>query len=364
MSKYQPQQGSIPTILPPQHAESKRDRKRRETVNKIEMLHDESWRNRDEKFSALYKEFHMENRAVNAQPPTSAKYLLRVYPLSIERDALLEAAEVEYQYKASQGKKMYESEREAIEAQYWDARDQVRQRLLAAVEDRRRRLREEKEGGDVVTDTLLEAQIRPRPTRRMPFRNRSTSANPFNGHAHANGVTSSRAGTPATGQPNLNPTSSNLPSGTASTPPNGIKREDVMLHGMLAPALAVISTDDIISSQSSSLAVIPPATGTLSYAPAQPGKRGPRGKGEPNGDLKEGALAAPGTATALGIASGQVAPPGQRSRGVGGTRDQALTLGRSLADLSKMTAATQLEVDSDWARMQGTQGRGRRTRGD
>jgi hypothetical protein len=39
---------SIPTILPPQHAESKRDKKRRETVNKIEMLHDESWRNRDE----------------------------------------------------------------------------------------------------------------------------------------------------------------------------------------------------------------------------------------------------------------------------------------------------------------------------
>jgi hypothetical protein len=38
----------IPTILPPQHAESKRDRKRRETINKVEMLHDESWRNRDE----------------------------------------------------------------------------------------------------------------------------------------------------------------------------------------------------------------------------------------------------------------------------------------------------------------------------
>jgi hypothetical protein len=46
---------------------------------------------------------------------------------------------------------MYESERETIEAQYWDARDQVRQRLLGAVEERRRKLREEKEGGDIVT---------------------------------------------------------------------------------------------------------------------------------------------------------------------------------------------------------------------
>jgi len=49
---------------------------------------------------------------------------------------------------------MYESERESIEGQYWDARDQVRQRLLSAIEDRRRKLREEKEGGDVVTGEL------------------------------------------------------------------------------------------------------------------------------------------------------------------------------------------------------------------
>lgn len=46
---------------------------------------------------------------------------------------------------------MYESERESIEAQYWEARDQVRQRLMGAIEERRRKLREEKEGGDIVT---------------------------------------------------------------------------------------------------------------------------------------------------------------------------------------------------------------------
>jgi hypothetical protein len=39
---------AAPNILPPQAAESKRDRKRRETVNKIELLHSTSWQNRDE----------------------------------------------------------------------------------------------------------------------------------------------------------------------------------------------------------------------------------------------------------------------------------------------------------------------------
>jgi len=48
-------------------------------------------------------------------------------------------------------RKLYESERESIEASYHDARDQSRQRLLAAIDDRRRKLREEKEGGDIVT---------------------------------------------------------------------------------------------------------------------------------------------------------------------------------------------------------------------
>jgi hypothetical protein len=55
---------------------------------------------------------------------------------------------------------MYESERETIEAQYWDARDQVRQRLLSAIEDRRRKLREEKEGGDVVSGELSRRETR------------------------------------------------------------------------------------------------------------------------------------------------------------------------------------------------------------
>lgn len=48
---------------------------------------------------------------------------------------------------------MYEAERESIEAQYREAKEQVVQRLLGAMEDRRRKLREEKEGGEVISGT-------------------------------------------------------------------------------------------------------------------------------------------------------------------------------------------------------------------
>jgi hypothetical protein len=51
------------------------------------------------KFQALWKEYHAENKAINSQPPTSANYLLRMYPNSLERDALLQEQETMWDYK-------------------------------------------------------------------------------------------------------------------------------------------------------------------------------------------------------------------------------------------------------------------------
>lgn len=193
------------------------------------------------------------------------------------------------------------------------------------------------------SETLIEAQIRPRPSRRMPFRNHLSDG-------------PSRSTTPAFAFSNhLVP--SDTPSPIGITP----KPNDLLLHSMLAPNLAVISTDDILTPQSSSLAIVPPSNG-LSFA-ANQAKRGPRGKPEPaNADAKE-TPAAPGTLTALAIASGQQQPVPARSRNAAGAHGQWV-LGKSLADLKKMESASQLEVESDWARIQGGNGRGRRARGD
>jgi hypothetical protein len=51
------------------------------------------------KFQTLWKEYHAENKAINSQPPTSANYLLRMYPNSLERDALLQEQETMWDYK-------------------------------------------------------------------------------------------------------------------------------------------------------------------------------------------------------------------------------------------------------------------------
>jgi len=132
---------------------------------------------------------------------------------------------------------------------------------------------------------------------------------------------------------------------------------DLMLHALLAPALVSISTDDIISPNSSSLAIVPPVNNTtVAYAPAPGGKRGPR----KNDDNPKDIGAAPGTLTALAIASGQQQPAVKGSRGAGGVQQGQWVLGKSLAEMKKMEQASQLEVESDWARIQGSHGRRRR----
>lgn len=180
--------------------------------------------------------------------------------------------------------------------------------------------------------------MRPRPSRRMPFRNRLSD-------------TPSRSDTPAV-------ISSNLPS---PPPGNPTKSQDLLLHSLLAPSLASISTDDIIHPQSSSLAIVPASTPLIMSNTTA--KRGPRGKADAaNGD-KDNVPAAPGTLTALAMASGQQSTNPKSSRNAGAQQGQWV-LGKSLAELKKMESASQFEIDSDWARIQGATGRGRRTRGD
>ena len=201
---------------------------------------------------------------------------------------------------------------------------------------------------DHSVETLLDAQIRSRPSRHMAFRNRLLS--PY-----------SRASTPALGNTSAPPNMINLHGTSIAPTPNGTQRDDLLLHTLLAPSLAQISVDDIISSNASSLTLNPAPSGSALFQ----AKRGPRGKAETaNADAKE-TPAAPGTLTALAIASGQQAPaPTRGSRGAGAGATGQWVLGKSLAELKRMESASQLEMDSDWARMQGTTGRGRRNRGD
>ena len=89
------------------------------------------------------------------RPETSSAYMLRLYPLSLERSALLAqlAAEEEHAHEAV--RIAYEEERDRVEDEWKKGRERVRERMLEGIEERRRRAREEKDGEGITGMFIL-----------------------------------------------------------------------------------------------------------------------------------------------------------------------------------------------------------------
>ena len=82
-------------------------------------------------------------------------FKLRLFPLSLERAALLAQYEAEERYAIECAQIAYDEERERVEEEWKKGRQRVRERLLEGIEERRRSAREEKEGEGIVGGWFL-----------------------------------------------------------------------------------------------------------------------------------------------------------------------------------------------------------------
>lgn len=90
-----------------------------------------------------------------ARPESLPSYTLRLYPLSLERSALLAQLQVEERNSLESAEAAYDLERERVEEEWKRGRDRIRERLLEGIEERRRRAREEKDGEGTVSGAWL-----------------------------------------------------------------------------------------------------------------------------------------------------------------------------------------------------------------
>lgn len=125
---------------------------------------------------------------LSTRPQTSSAYLLRLYPLSLERSALLAQQAAEEAYAHDGVRLAWEEERDRVEEEWRRGRERVRERLLEGIEERRRRAREEKDGEGIsgahplsialayhsnltlkhlYVDAALDSQSRPHITRKL-----------------------------------------------------------------------------------------------------------------------------------------------------------------------------------------------------
>ncbi|KAF9558730.1 hypothetical protein CPC08DRAFT_596054, partial [Agrocybe pediades] len=134
-----------------------------------------------ENIAALHNTSHI----LSTRPELSPVYMLRMFPLSLERSALLAQLEVEERYSLECAQVAYEEERERVEDEWKRGRERVREKLLEGIEERRRRAREEKEGEGIIGDASLDSHSRPPITRKL--RNKLGTSPPPTPHNGANG---------------------------------------------------------------------------------------------------------------------------------------------------------------------------------
>ena len=101
-------------------------------------------------YAESISDLHSLSIQLATRPETSPQYQLRLYPISLERGALLSSIEFQERHALSVVQTAYEEERERVEEEWKRGRDRIRERMLEGIEDRRRRAREEKDGEGTV----------------------------------------------------------------------------------------------------------------------------------------------------------------------------------------------------------------------
>ena len=83
---------------------------------------------------------------LSSRPETSDAYKLRLYPLTLERGAILSSTGYQERQSLHIVQTLYDEEREQVEEEWKRGRERIRERMLEGIEERRRRGREEKDG--------------------------------------------------------------------------------------------------------------------------------------------------------------------------------------------------------------------------
>ncbi|KAF9523358.1 hypothetical protein CPB83DRAFT_862952 [Crepidotus variabilis] len=142
---------------------------RREKRKKESTKHKEPSDRRDDNrhFNESISTLHNNAHLLSTRPELSAYFHLRLYPLSLERSALLSQFASEERWSNELAEIAYQEEKERVEEEWRKGRERVRERLLEGIEERRRRAREEKEGEGVIGDVGLDSHARQPVTRKL-----------------------------------------------------------------------------------------------------------------------------------------------------------------------------------------------------
>ncbi|WFD00092.1 hypothetical protein MYAM1_002838 [Malassezia yamatoensis] len=150
---------------------SKRDRKRREVLDRLEHARWEGLENRDALFHEAYASLTATYQTLLTHPSHVREYSIAVADLTLDRNAALREIALDHAFRKERSEMTYAAEHTKLEDEARLAKRSVKDKLFQVLENRKRRLCEEKEGGELTSDSFLESSQRPHSTRQL--RNKS-----------------------------------------------------------------------------------------------------------------------------------------------------------------------------------------------
>ncbi|KAH9940881.1 uncharacterized protein BXZ73DRAFT_98713 [Epithele typhae] len=183
----------------------KKEKRRKEVVGRVTNQLAERREDMARHFAEAISDLHSASLQLSTRPDTSPAYNLRLYPISLERGALLSSIEFQERHAMQVIQTAYEEERTKIEGEWAKGRDSIRDRMIDSIIERRKRAREEKDGeGTVIVAAAHNAEAA------KQDRDVAPSTPVPAGHPGAgNGSNAANAGAVTTG-PLLNPHSLNV----------------------------------------------------------------------------------------------------------------------------------------------------------
>lgn len=254
-------------------------------------------------------------------------------------------------------RKLFAVERQKIQDEYKKSRELVRQRLLDGLEERRRKIREDKE---TVNDIVAGESFRS-----------GDGFSMLTGVDTLNDMTSRSRSTRPTTKPPAYPSTDELPSKLTAL----VQQADSLLSSFTPPSLGTsLSIDHVISPLPYSLGVMPPPT-----QPDRVGKNARRGRGGQRagaaGDYESGTPGLETTSADTGRSGTQGASQGTNGTTTTGPNNTTVirispamsgyakvpgwTPGKPLEDLKSLAVANEFEREGDVAMISGFGRRGR-----
>lgn len=171
----------MPPMPPPHMAEppaSKRDRKRKEVLERLDRMHWDVLEHREPIYQDAYMGLTSTYHALMMRPSYVREYVMEMADQAIWRERSLREASLYFAFMSDRSQHTYDTESTKVEDEARISKRNIRDKLLGVIEERKRRLKEERDSGEFAGDSVVESTQRPHSTRQLRNKDGSASGGP------------------------------------------------------------------------------------------------------------------------------------------------------------------------------------------